>query len=48
LNKSEREMEGAETAKRCMFLPPAKEIEGTLPVGIYRVEQKYQIIAVTS
>jgi hypothetical protein len=34
LNKSEREMEVAEAEKRFMFLPPTKDIEGTLPEGI--------------
>jgi hypothetical protein len=34
LNKSEREMEVAEAEKCFMFLPPAEEIEETLPEGI--------------
>jgi hypothetical protein len=34
LNKGEREMEDSQAEKRFMFLPPAEEIEGTLPEGI--------------
>jgi hypothetical protein len=34
VNKSEREMEVAETEKRFIFLLPAEEIEETLPEGI--------------
>jgi hypothetical protein len=34
VNKSEREMEVAETEKRLIFLPPAEEIEETLTEGI--------------